>query len=268
MYIPPTTDLLKPGTIRDFCDAYAESVATVDAAILSLAQARARMTRIIERFNVIPQNFADFNLDDNAARVRAESAKLMQRSAWQALIGMTGVLDVMTQKKRDEFYKNIEAGNVPPVTYEAVMGMIAGLRGDIGQIVSDAIAEAARILRPTTERYKTNSAWALGKRAIVAYGVRYSYGSFSENYVRSGDIQAIDNAFHLLDGQGVPSHPRRLQDAISLAMSKHDQACKTQYFSCRWHKTGSLHFEFLRMDLVDALNARAADHRTLRSEVA
>lgn len=268
MYRPDTTALLKPATIRDFCDTYAEVTAQVDAAFASIASAKVRMDRLVERFNVIPQNLHDHSFSDGeSTRVRTESAAMMKSSAWSELIRITGVLDVMTQKKRDEFRKAIDSGQTEPATYENVMAWLEGLRGDIKGIALEAIAEAANVLRPHDDRYKTNSPWKLGKRAIIANGVCFSYGSFHHSR-RDGDVQSVDNAFHLLDGKGVPAHPDRLEDAIWKAIARKEQACETAYFACKWYRTGSLHFKFLRMDLVDELNLRAADHRTLRNEVA
>lgn len=265
MITPDTKELIKPGTLQDFCDAYAQAVEAVDAAFLAMANAKARMERIIERFNILPQNLYDFSLEDEAKSPRQEARSIMQRSAWGEILRMTGVTDVMIQRKRDELVNAIDKGEVPPITFENVMALLNGLRGDVGKIVNESILEAARLLRPTDGEYKTNGGgWQLGRRAILRYGVSYSYGSFNLNYGRDAHISVIDNAFHLLDGKGVPQRPHRLDDLIRAAINRKEQRCENDYFKCKWHKTGSLHIEFKRLDLVDELNGRAADHHSLR----
>lgn len=269
-----TKALLKPGTIRDFCDAYDEAVRMVDEALAQLANAKARLKRVIERPHILPDRTSDWDIEnDGAKRLRDACRDRMTRCAWGEIVRLTRVGDVMVERKRKDLDARIERGDVPPLTYENVCALLEGLRGDLGGIIRETIEEAARILRPNNERYATNGdGWRLGRKAVVEWAVDwcdYSAGSFDVRY-GSGEtkLMTIDRAFHLLDGKGVPEHPDRLVDAMRAAMKARQQEVTTAYFRVKWFKNRNAHFEFLRQDLVDELNAQAADHTSLREPAA
>lgn len=257
------TDLLRPGTLVEFCEAYADAEKSVDEAFRILETTYQRMSTLVHRFNLIPQNLHDFDLKEKSGAKKAKAE--MQRSAWHEIVRRTGVTDVMLERERKKLTDSIDRADVPPLNMERIGQLISGIRGDLGKIIQDAINEAARVLRPHNSEYKTNGdGWELGEKAIMNYGVSYcKWSGMNLSYHCDSSVNAIDNAFHLLDGKGVSAHPDTLAMGIRTAMRAKLQSCETEYFVCKWFKKGTLHFVFKRMDLVAELNRRTTDN-TLR----
>ena len=85
------------------------------------------------------------------------------------------------------------------------------------------------------------------------YGGRYY---LSEH--RREQFQALDNVFHLLDGQGTARYDGNLVSRIHFAGDQGKTRCETRYFDVRWFKKGTIHIVFKRQDLLDELNRRGA----------
>jgi SAM-dependent methyltransferase len=257
--------LLKKCTLEEFCRTYRQSMDDVRRGLTLIADAKASVGRLVEGVSLIPRDLSDYHLAE-PDKVADEWEKHAEKSVWSELINLCGVRSVMTEILRRKLDTDIRTGDVPPITPEAIDSFITALRGDMPTIIDEAIKEAARVLRPQDRQFVTNGdGWALGEKAIVTYAVQWeSYCGFSLSYHRDAALTAIDNAFHLLDGKGVAKHPDTLTCSIRSAMQAGMQFCETPYFRVKFFKNGNAHFTFLRLDLVDALNAKTSDNRTLR----
>jgi hypothetical protein len=93
---------------------------------------------------------------------------------------------------------------------------------------------------------------------ILGYCVDQRWGGhFDVYYAKKQHLQALDNVFHLLDGQGIARYPNDLATAIDTVGNKGGQECQTSYFRCKWFRNGNLHITFERLDLVQEINKRA-----------
>lgn len=104
---------------------------------------------------------------------------------------------------------------------------------------------------------------------MIKYGVfEPGYGreimrldSYYEKY-----IHAMDNAFSLVDGQGISHYPGDAVTIIKDACINGKMCCQTKYFNLKWYKNGNLHVVFRRMGLVYKINQIAGEGLLKRDE--
>jgi len=258
-------DLLKRWSVFEFCDAYQAAVADVERAIASLTDAKTRMLRLVDRFEILPDRISSYEI--GSEHLLDQAKKIMLKSAWQELIRTSGVRSVMIDKRQRELDAALQSGELPPIEHAAVQAWLNNLRGDMPRIIAESIEEANRVLRPRDRAFATNGdGWKVGRKAIVDYVVSHEFGSTGLRHHGAAKADAIDNAFHLLDGKGPATYPTSLSSVMKAAIHVKEWKCETAYFRAKWFKAGTLHLEFKRLDLVDRLNGKAADHRSLRDE--
>jgi len=174
----------------------------------------------------------------------------------------------MSVKRRDEFDKQIEEGQLPEIHEDTIIDIISGLAGQAQDFAKEAALEVFEMLRPRgyMGKYKTNDAFRVGKRVILGWMIEraWSGSGFRVRYGQEQKLTAIDGVFHLLDGKGVMRQDRGpLVNAISGCMGKGE----TEYFKFRAFKNGNLHLEMKRLDLVKELNYLAAGERVLGEDM-
>lgn len=181
----------------------------------------------------------------------------MNRGAWSMIADVLNLRSVMSVAKRAEFEKQLEGGNVPPLTEETVMDVITGMVGMAGEFARDAVREVFDILRPgrnqNATKYKTNDVARVGRRVVLKWMVETRYGGgYRGRGYDDNRLAAIDGVFHLLDGHTVlrDGQPPLLK---ALADTRTGTG-ETEYFSFRAFKNGNLHLTFKRQDLLDRLN--------------
>ena len=188
----------------------------------------------------------------------AEVFGKMKRRAWQMLVDHLGIKALMSVKKRADFERQLEAGELPDISEETILGVILGLAGQAKDFAAEAVGEVFEILRPQTanwdRQYKTNDVFRVGRRVILTWMVRTRWGGgFEVNYQREAQVNAIDGVFHLLDGKGVLKE-RRGPLAQAINATGKDGKGETDYFKFRCFKNGNLHLEFKNLELVKQLN--------------
>lgn len=195
---------------------------------------------------------------------RESVLKSLLESSWRYIIEQTGVKNVMTEKRNMELKAQFRDGDLPEFTFEAVISMLDSLRSDVGTMMRESVKEVFETLRPCLSKYKTNTEFAVGKKAILEYifyvwkGPTWHDVHFEED---SQTLTTLDNVFHLLDGKGVAKYPTDLKTVVKQTHANKEWKCETEYFKCKWFKKGSFHIEFKRLDLVDELNKIAGGTR-------
>lgn len=255
------TDLVKAHTIAAMCQAYADSQRDIAEAFRLLGTARERLNAVfsVNEFggvSFLPHSIYEGALD----RAAEESAVNVRKSTWGFLLRMTGVLEMIAVKQREELDRQVSGGtSLPELTEDNVWNVLNKLGDDLPAMLETALKEVFDFLRPNGHwaRYKTNSDFKVGRRVIIPGGFDTSYGMCRLCHYKEPFVQALDNVFHLLDGKGIARYPDNLTTAISGAVQKRRWECETDYFKCQWYKVGTLHIEFKRIDLVDELNLRA-----------
>lgn len=200
---------------------------------------------------------------------RAKLADALKRDAWAVLVDRLGLRNVMSVRERADFDKQMESGDLPDITPDAMVGVIVGMLGQAGKYMEAAAREVFDYLRPqhrgTGGQYKTNDPFRVGRRAVLWHAVEPPFGPggpWRQNYHREPQLIALDNVFHLLDGRSIlrDGRPPLLQ-AIGRAGA--DGRGETDLFRFRCFKNGNLHLTFLKPDLVKQLNLIAAGEAVL-----
>lgn len=134
----------------------------------------------------------------------------------------------------------------------------------VPQLIDEAVREVFEWLRPGgwQARYKTNTQFEVGRRVIRANCVEVGWGTnFRVSHYHEPNLTALDNVFHVLDGNGTVKTTRGpLVDAIN-ATPKVGTGGETVYFKFKCFLNSNLHIEFKRMDLVTKLNQVAGGMR-------
>ena len=200
--------------------------------------------------------------EDNAK----ESLAHIQRNAWKSVVTRLQVREIVSVRKREELDRQLNKGKLPILTAENVFAFIRQLHDDMGSLLEDSAREVFDWLRPTSNwrQLKTNekNRFGISNKVILERGMDNTYDkSMPErvNYYWEKYYIALDNVFHLLDGQGVSKYPGQLVGAIREAGKKGE--CETPYFRCKWFRNRNLHIEMKRNDLVQKLNQLAGSDK-------
>jgi hypothetical protein len=203
--------------------------------------------------------------DCGGDQARAEMAvrQAFKLWAWRALAQMTNMTQLMTAADNRRLEEQLRSpDSLPEVTAANIAAWANTLVQRLPQLSRDAIAEAWRILCRPQSRYRTNQRnEGIGRKVILTWwfvqyhgvGTLYEGSSFSEQ------AQAVDKAFHLLDGQGLPKYPSDFVTAIREAVRRSHGpgfAGESEYFRFKVYGNGNVHLELKRMDLVAEINRR------------
>jgi hypothetical protein len=194
--------------------------------------------------------------------------KEMEKQAWRSIVDRLDIWRVMSEARAKELRKHIDEGTLPPLSEETAMQLAAAYVGNVDKLVDELAKEIFDWLRPRINedgrsyndgKFKTNDREVIGKRIVREFIIERSYfGGFN---VRCGGeaeqrLRTLENLFLALDGKGATGkgYQSELQTAIEREKSGEGQ---TEYFKFRACKKGTLHIEFLRLDLLAELNRRA-----------
>lgn len=196
--------------------------------------------------------------------VERDLAKYFERQAWKSTIDEIQILNVMGVEDSKKLRKQLEDGELPDYTVDNVMSVILGLGTQAKDFAKSAVREVFDFLTPIRSEHKTNSAFRVGRRAIIRYGVEKMWGGgFRVSYSKQDRLRAMDGVFHILDGKG-PMVDGRGPLIESIQNGK--ATGETNYFRWKCFKNQNLHIEFRRLDLVKELNFVAAGERVLGSD--
>lgn len=183
----------------------------------------------------------------------------MRSDVMEAFIQNMGLRQILSVKAARELDTQIQRGDFPDFTEEALLGLLQGTLENMDKFLDDAVQEVFQFLRPNRSRYKTNTEFEIGDRVILTWMVERNY---RDGYrVKYGEpeskIRALDNVFHMLDGKGaIKTHGGPLMDAINSTSGMNNRG-QTNYFEFKCFSNNNLHLKFKRMDLVAKLNAKA-----------
>lgn len=177
------------------------------------------------------------------------------RSAWEFVVSRLDFRNMLSLAKQERLDEQLSSGELPPFTLENIAAFLDEFSKSYDSVIEEAVREVYDHFRPTTSwanHYKTNenNRYGFGSKLIVT-GAMTGYGVsvYAQKWLR-----ALDRAFHLLDGKGVPKYPGDLVTRISDAQRRREKAAETPYFSAKWFKNGNLHITFRRADLLEMFN--------------
>jgi hypothetical protein len=262
-----SSDLAVRETLAALVAAYNQAQAEIREgyALLECAQQRLQAAFLAKDYT-FQVNYEHRSLSKVGEQAAQEDLKRLKRAAWGALVERMELKRVLSMKRSQELDKQIldAKPELPELSEENVLSLFQDSLAHARESVTEKVREVYEFLHPrggAASRLKTNEKWRLGKKAIL-YAVELYNGGFRVRYRYDDKVTALDAVFHLLDGRGiVPTHHGPLFDAIEASGAEGEG--HTEYFRFRCCLNGNLHLEFRRPDLVDRLNAVAADGKSI-----
>ncbi len=145
--------------------------------------------------------------DDRFGTVRAEklyaldgAIAALNAAYWSKALGLTDVLDLMPQKRRDEWHESIRDQTTPDFEEDTVRATIIGLLNMRQQFLAERVDG---IFRGLSGDHVTNAPEGFGKRMIIA-GVLSSYGT--SEHSRTGLINDLRCVVAKFMGRDEPSY--------------------------------------------------------------
>lgn len=185
----------------------------------------------------------------------------IDRSIWRYLMNQSGNLSFMNKTAVDEWNHQLEKGEVPELNLENVFATFRGIHNRREEMFEKGILYIARKMSPS---HKTNRMHKLGKKLILGYVVSYCriYQGFSLHYDRRGFLDDLDRVAHIIDRKPERDHRQSVSSEIYAAMAKDKRRThyEDDYWVMKWHKSGTLHVTFKRLDILDAMNQIIGKH--------
>lgn len=193
-----------------------------------------------------------------------ETATMLRRRAWENIVERLQMRRAMSVKAWDEFEKKMKHGECPPITVEIVEGLVRQYKQDLPVMLEASVVEIYNWLRRSDDEYKTNSPYEIGKRVVINNIGCRNFNRWGVNYQYRQELVALENVFDLVAGispREQTASCSNLQIAISKISLSDKCAGKTNYFSFKVFKKGTLHLGFLNPEHVARLNAIAGGAR-------
>ena len=266
-----STELVPRATVRELIQTFEEAKANVRVHFASLI---ATQKNLDARFKLGGNTGVSIYLarhgHHTADYLDADHAiREMEKQAWRSIVDRLDIWRVMSEARAKELRKHIDEGTLPELTEETAMQLAASYIGNVDKLVDELAKEIFDWLRPRVDqfgreygygaKFKTNNREVIGKRIVRDYMVEPAYdGGYRMRYNGEGAqrLRTLENLFLALDGKGATGNgwQSELQTAIEREKSGEGQ---TEYFKFRAFKKGTLHIEFVRLDLLAELNRRA-----------
>jgi hypothetical protein len=266
----PTGNEIVPNlTLSEAVALYREACTDIAEAFGAIARAEQKLEAFGEYVSVASVNGHRCPSFDHPARTLAD----IEKKVWAGIVNRMGIRGVMSIKARDELDKQLEKGDMPPLTEETVLGMMRGMQEQLPSLAEDAIREVWEWLRPREDtgwarEYKSNPRFELQTCVKISLGLDrwpsrlFSVGSYTETR-----LDALERVFRVLDGKGAAQkgHRSDIVQGINATPQGSGAECSTAYFRAKLFKKGSIHIYFRRADLVAEFN-RVCGGMNLRGE--
>ena len=202
------------------------------------------------------------NFDDPAERLTE-----VRRSLWHTMVERLEVRRLMSVKAWDELKKQIDKGEVPDLTEEAIAAMVKQFSDAAPDMLEEAVAEVFDFLRPPHSEYKRNSEYEVPRRVALTWVIdtwhtkTFPSKHLVPRYQVEQKLTALENVFQALAGQGTVSKGNVSNLSEAIRKTARGETGRTEYFEFRGYINGSLHLTFLREDLLQKLNQIAGGQR-------
>lgn len=193
-------------------------------------------------------------LREDQDRVRRE----LDTSLWRRAFDMTGFKQLMDAEAVAEFEKSL-CPSPPEFTASTITATFIDLRINAESMFQRGVFNVFRYL---SDDYRTNAKepFRIGQKVIMEgmvepsfkSGLCIRYGSWAKD-----KLNDLDRLFQTLDGKPFQAH------ALTSAMDAAFQAgevFENENYRAKAFKKGTLHLEFLRLDLLDKVNEQIAEY--------
>ncbi|OJT40631.1 DUF4942 domain-containing protein [Serratia plymuthica] len=184
----------------------------------------------------------------------------IDRSIWRDLMMKSGMLALMDAEAREQWYKNLEEGDLPAINEDNILSTFEQLHLNKQDVFERGVIN---VFRGLSWEYKTNSPCMFGKKIIVNNLVTHNRWGFSLSWGwRRDQLVDLERMLYLLDGKPVPDN----RGDISVRLMEYirdnprQQSYEDEFFGIRYFQKGTAHVIFKRLDLVEKMNDIVAKH--------
>lgn len=184
----------------------------------------------------------------------------IDRSIWRDLMMKSGMLALMDAEAREQWYKNLEEGDLPAINKDNILSTFEQLHLNKQDVFERGVIN---VFRGLSWEYKTNSPCMFGKKIIVNNLVTHNRWGFSLSWGwRRDQLVDLERMLYLLDGKPVPDN----RGDISVRLMEYirdnprQQSYEDELFGIRYFQKGTAHVIFKRLDLVEKMNDIVAKH--------
>ncbi|MDE9459471.1 DUF4942 domain-containing protein [Xenorhabdus bovienii] len=184
----------------------------------------------------------------------------IDRSIWRDLMMKSGMLALMDAEAREQWYKNLEEGDLPAINEDNILSTFEQLHLNKQDVFERGVIN---VFRGLSWEYKTNIPCMFGKKIIVNNLVTHNRWGFSLSWGwRRDQLVDLERMLYLLDGKSVPDN----RGDISVRLMEYirdnprQQSYEDELFGIRYFQKGTAHVIFKRLDLVEKMNDIVAKH--------
>lgn len=257
-------ELDKYRTVMDIVHKYQNAQKAIEQAYFMLEYAHKELSPVAKYVNVMTSGYS--RSGENAARNIEEVNNSIKADIWKAILDKTHATEFMTPKRLETFRKTLEKPeNLPDITPETIRDFVENVLNNAPDMLKEFIKETFDWLQPGNWqlKYKTNekSKYEIKEKIIKSYVFRRKYSGVGVElrYRCRDQIQAMDNAFNLMDGKGTSKYPGNALTVIETACNDKKMECETDYFKLKFYLNGNCHIQFKRIDLVNQMNKIAGE---------
>ena len=249
-----TTELIERQTVKTLVKNYELALSELRQGLAMLSSAYSRVGDLWKR----DLRGGDLNSSDTITDCEIH----IRRQQWRKIIKQLDIDKIMSIEAKNKLDKQLcdynSEDNLPELTVENVFEVLQGFIGNSDKYFQEAIKEVFDWLRPGRwDTHKTNKKFYVGEKVIINGGINVDQWFMRINYYDEPRLTALDNVFHLLDGQGCTKYPFDFKTVLAAACTEKKFDCQTEYFLCKWYLNGNLHITFRRLDLLKKLNQSA-----------
>lgn len=190
---------------------------------------------------------------EDPVRTRQE----LDASMWTRAFDLTGFKQLMDAQAVAEFERSLKP-HPPEFTEANIRSTFVDLQGKASQMFNRGVAN---VFRGLSDHYKTNSKepFRIGRKVVMSWMVQQSFTTgLCIRYGGSEDkLNDIDRVFQTLDGKKFQAHS--FTSALNASL-KQGRIHECGLYRAKGFKNGNLHLEFKRLDLLDKVNEKIAEH--------
>jgi hypothetical protein len=215
------------------------------------------------------EHYCYFSLTDRHARHSAYAKDLdlvafrkeVDRQLWRFLIESTAIRQVMGRSDIEAFEKLVEE-DPPEATPETVYATLDRLRAGAGGMFAKSVVE---VFEQLPRAYRTNLGNRIGEKLILEHAFEPRWPSLSCFEWAGRVLYDLEKALCLVGALPPPPPAGVVTPLLAAKIRENGKDARgwiaeTPLLVAKAFKKGTIHVEFLRRDLVDALNKILAGH--------
>ena len=259
----------QPNLVRKLVHDYNEAVSALEATVAG-AQRLYRFTQSLNAPMHFDRHISLWRLSGSG--VADDWKAKLTAAAWMHVLNSTSALNRLSSSQRDAYERKFQSFQGQPFTEENVLDLVGIVASAYErthlQSVLDAFDEMTRNARNRCgwkggKSYATNSAYAVGKKVILAssYVLDQRYNTWSSVFRRGDHLDDIDRALAYLTG-------KRWEDVVSLKSAIEswvrgtgEEDAESTFFRVRPFQNGNVHVWWLDEELRQRFNVTVARER-------